>query len=572
MSGLKQITLFRIKNNTNFEVFLKGDLSEFSHIEPNGDFEGYIKFVKVPAKKANQDQIPWLRFLNSGLEKKFKFQASNLYPRAIMALKINGGNEENDVCYAAVFGQHGDIFLNKDHIVYDFGIKVAMNICDVEKLKRIQTTEHEAISRQTERQASIGTRLGVFNIDSETELLRKISGHVKEDFKSLIKTFQGKESISLAFPNDKNVDWTFLIDVCRKLEERFNSKDYTETELKVYDLFPAENDPVIIKELDRLLCKAIIEGNFDAIHLAPPHFLKDDDYSFCYRERGKGKNSLETFEDLNIKDLLKIRGRNLDDLDAPKLKKWIIFNYCSELDETRSLWNAYQCVVAEIERDGRSYILSSGQWREVSSELKATVNRYLKRLNNAFDLDYLPSDVNIFDRHDGKNHECIFNNFAAQKCPELYLFDRARLEIAGKKLYEMCDLLHSDRSIIHVKRFTSGSASINHIFTQGRFYAHAFVTEADCRVQMAKFVESDEEPINASKNKSNFLKILPKNKAEINEKEYCVVFCILHEKPSLSINDLPFMSQYEFMRSHRFLTEDRNFKVSVVFRKVTTGN
>lgn len=89
---------------------------------------------------------------------------------------------------------------------------------------------------------------------------------------------------------------------------------------------------------------------------------------------------------------------------------------------------------------------------------------------------------------------------------------------------------------------------------------------------MAKFVESDEEPINASKNKSNFLKILPKNKAEINEKEYCVVFCILHEKPSLSINDLPFMSQYEFMRSHRFLTEDRNFKVSVVFRKVTTGN
>lgn len=206
MSGLKQITLFRIKNNTNFEVFLKGDLSEFSHIEPNGDFEGYIKFVKVPAKKANQDQIPWLRFLNSGLEKKFKFQASNLYPRAIMALKINGGNEENDVCYAAVFGQHGDIFLNKDHIVYDFGIKVAMNICDVEKLKRIQTTEHEAISRQTERQASIGTRLGVFNIDSETELLRKISGHVKEDFKSLIKTFQGKESISLAFPNDKNVD------------------------------------------------------------------------------------------------------------------------------------------------------------------------------------------------------------------------------------------------------------------------------------------------------------------------------------------------------------------------------
>lgn len=49
------------------------------------------------------------------------------------------------------------------------------------------------------------------------------------------------------------------------------------------------------------------------------------------------------------------------------------------------------------------------------------------------------------------------------------------------------------------------------------------------------------------------------------------MFCVLHDDDDFSLENLPFMSRYELMQSHRFLTEDRGFKVGIVFRQVILG-
>lgn len=568
MSDMKQITLFKIKEGNSFEDFLKGELTTYTHIELPVEFEGYIKYDPAGGGQKTEEQIPWLRFLNSGFtEKRYTYEAFNKYPRALMAVRVIG---EDDVFYAAAFGQHGDSYLDKEKIVYDFGIKVGMNICDTEKLRRIQTAAHEAISRQTERQASTGASLGVFGINTDSEFLRTISGHVKTQYKELVDSFRGKDSILIKFPKDQEVTWTYLAQLCRKLEERYVSDDYTKTELKVYDILRHENDPGVITELNRLLCTAIEAKNFAAIHLAPPDFLRDDDSSFAYVEK-EGSEEIETFDDLRITDLIAVKRRRIKDLDESRIKGWKIFEYNPELDRTFMRWDAYRCLVAEVEWNGRTFVLSSGQWREVSEELKVSVEQYFHDNDIVLDPAYLPHDINIYKADRKENREEVFNRCAAENCADLYLLDKAKLEIAGQRRYEVCDLLHSDRSIIHVKRYSSGAASISHLFTQGRFYAHAFSTDTACRTGMAAWIDADVDAINISKNKPGFLALIPAKKADLDEKDYCVVFCVLHDENDFSLEKLPFMSRYELMQSHRFLTEDRSFKVGICFRKVILG-
>lgn len=252
MTEFKRVTLYKIKEGSEFADYLKGELDDYDKVELKGEFDGYIKFQNTGGAEKTEDAIPWMKFLNSGFrEKQYKFSARNKFPRAIMALRIQR-KDLDDLHFVAAFGQHGDSFLNKDQIVYDFGIKVGMNICDDDGLRRIQTTAHESISRQTERQASTGASLGVFGINSEAEFLRTISGSVKVDYREAIESFKGKDSILIKFPKDENIDWSYLAALCLKLEERYNSSDYRDTAFKSYDILRHENDPLVIDRLDEL--------------------------------------------------------------------------------------------------------------------------------------------------------------------------------------------------------------------------------------------------------------------------------------------------------------------------------
>jgi uncharacterized protein (TIGR04141 family) len=338
MTEIKRVTLYKIKPDKDFGDFLRGNLAGFDHVALEGEFEGYIKFVSAGGSEKTDSQIPWLNFLNSGFpEKKYVFQAFNRFPRALMALKVVLPGEAPPVYYAAAFGQHGDSYLDKEQIVYDFGIKVGMNICDIDKLRRIQTAAHEAISRQTERQASAGASLGVFGINTESEFLRTISGAVKTEYASVVESFRGKDSISIRFPKDKAINWSELATLCMNLEERYWSNDYTETELRVYDTLRHESDPVVIGSLDKALSELIAERDFSRIHLAPPDFLAGDEISFAYRPK-EGDVVPPTYDDLRITDLVAVPRRRLKGLTANTIRNWPIYQFDPETQQTYYLY------------------------------------------------------------------------------------------------------------------------------------------------------------------------------------------------------------------------------------------
>lgn len=570
MTDLKKVNLYKIKPNVPFDTFLKGELTKFDHIQcPNGTYEGYIKYAVGGGSKKDENQIPWLTFLNTAFtDSKYTYKAYNRFPRALLALKIKINN--TDHFYVAAFGQHGDAFLEKDYIVRDFGIKVGMNICDIEKLRRVQTTIHESISQQAERQVSTGASLSVFNINNETEFLRTISGYVSDAYKDIIDSFKGKDNIALKFTKDNALTWDKLVEVCKKLEERYQSTDYTNTEFKVYDILRHENDPQVVKKLDEELCDKIKVKDFSKIHLAPPDFLQEDEISYAYKEKQENKD-LETHADIFIDDLVNQPRRKLANLTTGTLKSWKIFKYDHEQDKTFPLWNAYQCLVAEIDLEGKTYILSNGYWREVSDELKNRITTYFQNNDLFIQADYLPENINIYDSQKKENREEVYNCNVAENSEKIYLFDKAKLTIGGKKKYEICDLLSDEKHFIHVKRYSSGAASISHLFTQGKFYSHAFSTEEACRADMKEWIDKNELVENEGKNKCTFKNLIPNKNNEVQEDKYHIIFCILHDSNEFNLDNLPLMSQYELMNSHRYLTEDRKFKCGVVFKKIELG-
>lgn len=567
MTDFKRVTLYKIKTVSGFEDFLIG--SNYDPVNVEDGVTGLIKYEEVLSKNKNEDDIPWLVFLNSGhSSKKYEFKSRNKFPRAVMALRIE--TDGAPLFFAATFGQHADSYIEKDQIVYDFGIRVGMNICHDDGLRRIQTTGHEAISKQTERQASSGAPLSVFGINSDTEFLRTISGSVKEPYKEKVESFKGKDSITIKFPKDSSVSWSYLVETCKQFEDRYWSTDYKNTQFKSYDNLRHENDPAIIEQLDEILCRTIEAGELTRVHLAPPEFVEGD-LEFAYAKAETNEPPPPTFEDLRITDIISVTRRRLKDLTAQRLKSWKIFIYNNEHHVTYPKWNAYKCLVAEVDLGDQTFVLSNGQWREISKDLKAEVDAFINTYVVAHNVPYLPADVNIWSAKHKQNREDVFNSTAGKACSELYVLDKSKITIAGSKSYEVCDLIHADGSIIHVKRYSSGAASISHLFTQCKFYADAFLTDTECRSDMRTWINDDNGEDNTGKDKARFLALIPEKSQEVVGEKYTVVFCILYNNDKFSLSDLPFMSRYELMLSQRYLTEHRKFKVGVALRKVIHG-
>lgn len=558
------------EDNVEFADAVEGFPAQFQAIPNVPNITAFYKFDVLQSQKSEAG-ISWLTFLNSGLgDNPITFQSFNRFPRALILIARQEGNQIRR--YALVFGMHADQPLDKEKIVHDFGLRVGMNICDAETgIKRLQTAAHEAISVQMERQASAGTSLGGFSIDLDAENIRTLSGIARGEFREQIANVRGKDQITFRLPQDDELEWASLAEYIDLLEARSLSRDYENTEFRDFDRFRLETDPEVTDQLDELVAASIEARDFERLHLAPPEFIDEDDALFAYRPRAEDGELPQLFEDLSIVDLINQPRRRLADMTADRIKSWKIYRYDSERDFLYKYSSAYRCLVAEVSLDERTFILSGGHWREVSQMLIEEVENYLTDEISVVERDFLPSNVNIYDAVTRKNRESVYCRTVSENFEQIYCFDQSNIVVAGRAQYEICDLFSLDKEFVQAKRYSSGSASITHLFLQSRFYAHAFSTDRETCRDMRRWLAQDTNEWNAGKNKAGFLALIPQDRQDVVEQDYTIIFCILHTSAEMDLDDLPFMARYELSKSHRFLTRDRKFSASVAFVRVETS-
>lgn len=566
---LEKLTVYKIKENINeFEEFIKEAdgrgralpplvTIEIENPPPGVEVQAAFSFKQHQTQK-NAEDIPWIRFINEGTENNpITFTSTNKFPCAIVALKIT--KEQSSKLYALTFGLGAETFIDTEKITRDFGLRVAMNICDTEKLKRIQTNIHEAVSTHSEKQISTGSNLTVFQINDEKEFLRSVTGAARQEF-NFIKSFTGKDSISLKLINDDPLSWETLIPKLETLGNAYDQDTYLQT-FQGYSKFHFETDKNTIDRLNNIVFEKIKNQELENIHLAPPEFIDFDNRYFTYRAEGGAHH-----DDISMEDFLNSRRAFSERSSIEGLKSQKIYLWSSETGQKIMHWPVYKCLVAEVELDNNTYILSMSQWKKVSSDFKEEIEIYVDQITSN-QSPYLPGNVRIWDAQKQQNREEVYNQIAYEAEENLFLFDKAKVQIAGEKIYEVCDLLHSDKSLIHVKRLKSGAASISHLFLQGKFYSDAFVTDQKCRESMRNHITENHN----NKAIQSFIEILPIDRNEIITNDYKVVFCILTDRNTPNINHLPFMAKYELMHSHKHINQALGFKCEYKLVTVLLG-
>lgn len=564
---IDKVSIFKMKESIkDFSecISRESKVTKIYEIETK-DIVGKFYYYESNRSTKRQD-ISWIKFFNEKVNDKINGIYNNTYPRGVFIYNL----KSDGTFYVMTFGLGAESFINKNNIVFDFGIKIAMNICDPNNLKRIQSSKIEAITLHSEKQISSGARLSIFDIDDEKEFLRKISTKASQKYKYL-STITGADYVQIKFDKEHKLTWDLLLNRTREINNLYNSNKYKEY-FKNYDNFIFIDDKDEVKQiLDELLLTKLKQKEFNNIYLTTPDFFDYERYQFSYKKLSTDKSEKDIeddlFDEITLKDCLN-RYKITNNTSIKILKNWIIYKYDNSNKILSKLSSVYKCLVAEIKHEKITYLLFNGKWKKVSPSLETQINDYFYQNNvkfESYDDNFLLQNISIWDPLKKQNRESKYNELCA-KNKTLFMFDRS-----GFKEGEMCDLISSTKDIIHVKRFEGGSASISHLFTQARFYGELFITDSDVRKNMRNFIDREIvncKKVNYQKDGSLFKSIIP-NDTPL-ESEYCIILCVLSEG-ELMLNSLPFMARYEVYHTYKYLTHNRHFKVKLVNRKIIKG-
>lgn len=431
-----------------------------------------------------------------------------------------------------------------------------MNMCGNEELRQTKSSTHALTTQNIDRQLSQPSDTFSFGM-GETELLRYISAHLKNDKKV---TLQGKDNLTIKIIGKEKLSWEKLIAYGETFIREYNSEAYKE-------LFPNyPNLQEIADEtkhtLDAILLEKLQNSEHDYFHLAIPEFLEDDKFSFTYSDYDKKNNRI--YSHLDIEQLAD--AVRLDKLSVKKLKSVNVFAYSPEENRILSYkkWKLYDCIVGEIELPSPSgnicYILSNGNWRQVDADFYDSVNTFIENTLTTKSLPREYCDIDISIDEKSQNREEVFNNTYCQLNPNTVKFDQAKLRIGqSAKDKEFCDILefHHEQpmEIIHVKKH-GGSSALNYLFSQARFYCDAFLRDDVFLREIRSHISASNSSV-----KAEMLHHIKEAQSDVNGKDYAVGLWTLYDnkKPAPSKSDLPLMAKYELKLAYEQLRNTFNY-------------
>lgn len=326
--------------------------------------------------------------------------------------------------------------LNMDCFEENFGFLVTINSIDGEKLKSIDAYSPASNTKQKRVVSSILSNIYEYDFNDSQDLVQKLSGVIKNEYKDLFTNPTGTDSLSMHSKSSKSE----LVDISKKLIERFNSNDYTrDTYLKNINKIKKANS-VKREELNSVLLAKLNEHNVNDIYMA--------DYEILDLEQFYGyKFNNEIFPNLSIENI-----HLENDLTLEKLKSLKISILRTEDDHHPIQWSLYKCLVF----DYNNTFLSKGDVYEVQQDFLAEVDNFLVdyKIEN-----FLPNACP--NEKEGEYNNRIKNQHS------LFLLDKKCPNIEGYSKVEICDIYNkTDNQFIHIKRSDS-SSSLSHLWSQG---------------------------------------------------------------------------------------------------------
>ncbi len=443
-------------------------------------------------------------------------------------------------CFALSFG-HAHHYLHDESYEYDFGLKVTLNCIDPEKLKSTDILAPGS-SRRQRIQLPKAQALTYFDFDQNTNILRSLTGKVKNEYAEFLKNVTGSSSLKISL----KVSPDELPEICKKLLALYSSENFKSTFPNINNIKTVK-DPNIKKQLDKSLLKAV-KRKEEKLSLSIPEIIDfHDNIGFSF----SSKKNAAIYDDACIENYyehLGIEKIDLKNIILETIKSQSIYIKTNDQSEIKKYFYIYKCLIFDttlLHRESKTYHFCDGEWYEID-------NNFIQRLNNFLDKsDYnfehsLPNFTFEYKDQTGKLSESFYNQAVANASNGgIICLDKKNIAPNGETQVEPCDLYSSHQEygvLYHLKRSTD-SSSLSHLFNQG--------------------ANSIQLLINEKKAREKFKELLPDDKPELKNhiddfNKIKVVYAIITKKDSSKRSEnLPLFSKISLMRSLQMLTSMR---------------
>ena len=513
------LSIYLVKETiTRRDQIVKDGCNGPAEIAISGSGKGYL-YWKAP----HPDYPKWTSLFEDSMDIKQIGKSAGV--SAAFVLKVEGRY------FVLTFGQGGRFLIEDDVCEERFGLLVALNSVDRESFRCVDKQSLDAIQSHTRIQSGEETTADQFGLDVEQDMLKAIVGAPKDS--RLGNRMTGTDSLSVSVRMDLS-DLPSLLEMYKeKYEEDLSKTDYD----WVNNISVVKSSSALIAALEERLVEKFAKKDYSNLWLAIPEIIDWNLVSGFIYAGGKGVLN----PDIDLQGFLStLKGQPVS-IDLLKHRHV----HCADADHKYVFkhWPVYKCLYAEIDHDGKKFILNDGKWFNVSMNFVERTNAEFKKIDvSALELPVYAGGG------EGKYNKDVCDEHPAQFA---LLDDKNKISHGGGHgQVEVCDLFSIEKQLVHVKIYGKSSV-FSHLFSQGFVSGQLLQLDAEFR----KKVKAKLAPPFSS---------LIEVEARPKEKEYTVVFAVISDSPEKTLH-LPFFSRVNLNNTWKVL---RGFGFNVQLLKI----
>lgn len=396
----------------------------------------------------------------------------------VLLVRVEAGSGSHR--FAFTFGQ-GRHLLKPGAIDRRYGLRVALNVIyerDGDELEpnRVRSVDSKVVAEDTintRRQADRRTDFEAFEVDTNRDLLRAITGSPKES-ELWGARVSGGDSLSA----NPVVEFSDLGTFCRSIAQAHSEETYKE-EFSWIDKLRAVSDAALLERLRELALQAIQQQG--DVSVSVPDFIEWDEVEhFCF-SFAQDVTFVDP-EDSSPAEILEQSDINKP-LSVDNARRWRL-EAVSNAGEILNSWPLMRCIAGQLELDGITYVITDGDFFSIDGAFLAELDSFIGQI---------PESQHQLPQSPGDPPEGEYNELAASSDGSFLLLDKRTVRIANNTSpIEICDVLTSDGAFIHVKR-KLGSSSLSHLFAQGSVSADLFLMSPEYREKTFAMVQEAEQ-------------------------------------------------------------------------------
>lgn len=374
--------------------------------------------------------------------------------------------------FAISFGTLGRFNINKNVIEKTFGIYTANKLLNNDATATIKSAfsrvnETNPVNKQRQYGADISNNQLFLSME-DNEALKELAvvNFASEDFSRMIGKYSSL-NVQFLFNPVEIPCFQHLQPKLSDLLDIYNSVTPADIKQLFKGIYPLNSTEAVV--LDATLIDRLTDS-------PETFFLFEPEIDFDLSLVSTIRIADEEYEDLSLDNYLALNPQpSFDNLNDDKI---------SLLDEDGNIikeWSILECLYGEIEENDTNYILSGGDWFEVS---KDKYDRITGAINDIVDTTFIIPDqikANVkaaitdaiaLNPNQKVNKENIFNTHLSSYI-DGYLFDEGSKQInLFEDRFEICDVLHQNK-FYHVK-YNYNASALSHLFNQGYVSAKSY--------------------------------------------------------------------------------------------------